>query len=157
MTLTEKRRLKYPDTTTFHYYNANPKNKITTDCVIRGLAAGLNIPYEQVVRELGELQIQTGLDGRDTPGIDRYLRSKGWVKAPQQKKADGTLYTASEFCLKLMHPIYSDELNLPACSITRMVANVGGHHTVAIVEGQVNDTWDSSYGKLHSLWVKPEC
>ena len=155
MTLTEKRRLKYPDTLTFHYHNANPKNKITTDCVIRALAAGQDIPYEQVVMELAELQIKTGLDSRDTPGIDKYLKSKGWIKAPQQRKEDGTLYTASEFCRKLAHPIYSEELNLPPCYITRMVANVGGHHCVAIVEQQVYDTWNSSDGKLHSLWVKP--
>ena len=28
------RQQKYPNTESFYYFNANPKNKLTTDCVI---------------------------------------------------------------------------------------------------------------------------
>ena len=156
MILTEKRRLKYPDTQVFHYHNANPKNKITTDCVIRALTVGLDTTYEQVLMETAKMQCVTGIDCRETSGIDKYLKSKGWIKLPQPKKPDGTLYTGEEFCLKLQHPIYCEELNFPECKWRRLIANIGGHHTVAIVEAQVWDIWDSSYGKIHSVWVEPE-
>ena len=32
-----RRQDKYPDTEVFHYFNANPKNRITTDCVVRAI------------------------------------------------------------------------------------------------------------------------
>lgn len=40
-----KRQDKFPDTTTFHYHNANPHNRITGDCVTRAETVVLEIPY----------------------------------------------------------------------------------------------------------------
>ena len=77
---------KYPDTDTFHYYNANPKNKITTDCVYRAISAGLDIPYNTVVTEMAQLQCETGYDCGDNRLIDKYITSKGWESRPQPKK-----------------------------------------------------------------------
>jgi hypothetical protein len=36
-----------------------------------------------------------------------------------------------------------------------MIANIGGHHIVAIIEGQINDIWDSSDGCIGNVWVNP--
>lgn len=41
------RQKKYPDTSTFHYYNANPKNKVDDDCVIRAICTALNQSWAQ--------------------------------------------------------------------------------------------------------------
>lgn len=38
-----KRQEKYPETRTFHFHNANPKNRITGDCVTRALCTALEI------------------------------------------------------------------------------------------------------------------
>ena len=32
------RQEKYPDTHSYHYYNANPKHRFTSDCVIRAIS-----------------------------------------------------------------------------------------------------------------------
>lgn len=149
------RQDKYPDTDVFHYYNRNPRNRMTTDCAVRALSTGLDIPYNQVVMELSEMQCKTGYDNRSTQIIDRYLKSKGWSKCKQPRKEDNTKYTGKEFCLKIQHPIYAEELNLPDCDWHRMIANIGGHHIVAIIEGQINDIWDSSAGCIGNVWVKP--
>lgn len=157
MTLEEKRRRKYPNTDTFMYYNANPKNKVTTDCVIRALCTGLDLPYTEVVMELATMQCQTGYDDGDTVLIDKYLKSKGWIKCKQPRKWDNTKYTGEEFCRKLSHPIYSEELNLTNLDFNwhRVIANIGGHHMVAIVGGQVMDIWNSTYKCVGNVWVKP--
>lgn len=157
MTLLEKRRAKYPDTTTFHYHNANPKNKITTDCVIRALCTGLQMEYNDVVMELARMQCETGFDDGDTQLIDRYLKSKGWVRCKQPRKEDNTKYTGNEFCQRLMHPIYSEELNLYSLPFDahHIIADLGGHHIVAIVSGQVYDTWNSTRGCIGIVWVNP--
>lgn len=132
-----KRQDKYPDTSIFHYYNANPHNRITGDCWARALCTGLKIPYTQVVMEMAELQCKTGYDSSEL--IGRYLASKGWIKYPQPRKANNTKYTGKEFCQ------YFKPENI--------IANIGGHHIVAILDGKVNDIWDSTGGCIGNYWA----
>lgn len=157
MTMNDKRRRKYPDTDTFHFYNANPKGKMTTDCVIRAISTALEQSYEQTLREMAEMTISSGYMLNENKGMDKYLKSKGWIKCKSPRKDDGTKYTGQEFCRTLMHPIYSEELDLcrQGFEINHIVANIGGHHTVAIKSGQVWDTWNSTQGTIGIVWVKP--
>lgn len=146
---------KYPTTDVFQYYNRNPRNRITTDCVIRAISLSLDLPYTTVVMEMAEMQCKTGYDDASKELIDRYLKSKGWVKCKQPRKVDNTKYTGEEFCRKIQHPIYCGELNLPGCDWHRIVANIGGHHIVSIVEGKIHDIWDPSHKCVGNIWVKP--
>lgn len=136
-----KRQEKYPDTPTFHYHNANPHNRITTDCVIRAISTATEIPYNQVVMELAELQCETGYDDGDMKLYEKYLKSKGWVKHQQPRKGDNTKYTGKEFCER-------------ARTYENYIANIGGHHIVAIVGGKVWDTWNSTGGCIGNYWTK---
>ena len=136
------RQEKYPETRTFHYYNANPKNRITTDCVIRAISTATDIPYNRVVMEMAELQCKTGYDDGDAKLYEVYLKQCGFVKHKQPRKADNTKYTGKEFCLRL------------AKRGVRYIANIGGHHVVAIVGGKVNDIWDSTDGCIGNYWSK---
>ena len=147
-----KRQDKYPETSTFHYYNANPKNRITGDCVTRALCTALEIPYNQCVMEQAEIQCKTGYDNATAQGIDYYLKEKGWIKCSQPRKADGTKYTGKEWCKEI-----DSDIGFVGKSI---VANIGGHHTVCIKEyGQhgfhkVFDHWDSTDGCIGNYWIK---
>lgn len=148
-----KRQDKYPNTATFHFYNANPKNRITTDCVIRAISTALEIPYEQAVMEMAELQCKTGYDDGDKKLYDMYLQSKGYAKQKQPRKYDGTKLTGKEFCKQLQDDPWvftGKEYDSQA----RIVANIGGNHVVAIVGGKVYDTWDSTGGCIGNYWVK---
>lgn len=143
------RQQKYPDTSTFHYYNANPKNRITTDCVIRAISTATEIPYNQVVMEMAELQCKTGYDDGDKKLYDKYLQSKGWIKKYQPRKLDDTKYTGVEFCQEIR-----EGAMWGSGDHERIVANIGGNHTVAIINGKVWDTWDSTDGCIGNFWVK---
>ena len=156
MIMNEKRARKYPDTEYFHFYNANPKGKMTEDCVVRAITTVLNQPYEQTIRELAEMTIKTGYMLNGNKGIETYMKSKGWTKCKQPKKEDGTKYTGKEFCLKLQHPLYSEELNLTdkGFELNNILINIGGHHTVAVMGCQIWDTWNSSNGSVGIVWVK---
>ena len=132
----------YPETKTFHYYNANPKNRITGDCTFRAICTALEQSWEQTVMEMAELSCQTGYAINDTKGIERYLASKGWTKHRQPRKEDNTKYTGSEFCKKI------------AKKNVRYVANIGGNHIVAIIDKKVNDIWDSTYKCIGNYWTK---
>ena len=136
-----KRQEKYPNTNTFQYYNANPKNRITTDCVIRAISTALEQDYNKTVMEMAELQCQTGYDCSENKLIDLYLNTKGWLKHKQPRKEDNTKYTGKEFCKR-------------ARTYENYIANIGGHHIVAIVNGKVFDTWDSTDGCIGNYWTK---
>lgn len=139
------RQDKFPDTTTFHYYNANPHNRITGDCVTRAETVVLGIPYNQVVVENAEMQCKTGFDNADAKGIEKYMQTKGWKKNPQPRKADGTKYTVTEFCTRLAKPGQ------------RYLVSMAGH-IVAIVDCKAWDTWDCTdwrYTKcVGNFWSK---
>lgn len=139
------RQEKYPETSTFHYYNANPKNKITTDCVIRALCVGMTKTYEEVYRGLMETSLRTGYHLDDVKCFEKYLQENGWIKNKQPRKVDNTKYTGKEFCQKL---------NETAKRYANYIANIGGHHIVAIVDGKVNDIWDSTDGCIGNYWTK---
>ena len=145
-----KRQDKYPETSTFHYYNANPKNRITGDCVTRALCTALDISYNECVMGQAEVQCKTGYDNATAQGIQYYLYDKGWIKCNQPRKADGTKYTGKEFCRWL-----NESLGLIGHKI---VANIGGHHTVCIKEHdglfKVHDIWGSTDGCIGNWWIK---
>ena len=136
-----KREQKYPETSTFHYYNANPKNRITGDCTFRAICTALEQSWEQTVMEMAEMSCRTGYAINDKKGIERYLEEKGWVKHKQPRKADNTKYTGKEFCEK-------------ARAYENYIADIGGHHIVAIVGGKVYDIWDCTNKCIGNYWTK---
>ena len=133
------RKEKYPDTKTFTYYNANPKGKITCDCVLRAVCTALNEPYNDVMKEMFDMAIKTGYEYTDKKCMDKYLQSKGWLMMKQPRKGDNTKYTGEEFCR-----IYKG-----TC-----IANLGGSHVVCIKNGKVHDIWDSTGGCIGNYWIK---
>lgn len=143
------RQQKYPDTATFHFHNANPKGRITTDCVIRAIATATELPYNQVVMELAELQCQTGYDDGDDKLYDKYLISKGFIKHKQPRRLDGTKFTGRDFCEALQ-----DNYEYIIGKSPRIVAHIGGHHIVAIKDARIWDTWNSSYKCIGNYWIK---
>lgn len=145
MTRTEK----YPETSTFHYYNANPKNRITGDCRIRAIATACEVPYNQVVIDLAKIQCETGYDQTANQGISILMKQYGWVKMKQPRKANNTKYTGDEWCKWLNE---NDNRN------ERIFCNIGGNHEVCIVKTnnkfKVWDIWNSTDGCIGNYWVK---
>lgn len=142
------REKKYQNTETFVFHNQNPHNRYTTDCVIRAISAATDIPYNQVLMEMAEVQCKTGFDMSEKICINRYLKSKGWTMHSQPRKDDGRKYTGKEFC-KALYDSY-----IAVDNDDRIVANIGGHHVVAIIDWQVWDTWDSTDGCIGNYWTK---
>ena len=141
-----KREDKYPETEWFHLFNANPKKRVTGDCTFRAICTALEKPWETVVMEMAEVSCRTGYAINDKKGIERYLKEQGWIKMPQPKKANGTKYTGKQFCKNINRFGLGKTL--------RVIANIGGHHIVAIVDGKVWDTWDSTDGCVGNYWIK---
>lgn len=132
--------MKIPENTkTFEYYNANPKKKKTTDCVVRAICTALDQSYEQTVRELTELWLRTGYEISEPKCYGKYLESKGWIKQKQPRKENGAKYTGNEF-VKIFAGV--------------CVANIGGHHVVCIKNRKIIDIWDSTNGCIGNYWTR---
>ena len=130
---------KYPETKTFHYYNANPKNRITGDCAFRAICTALGQTWEETVMDMAMLSCENGYAINDKKGIEKYMEKKGWITMKQPRKANGTKYTGKEFC----------KIFKGTC-----VANIGGYHIVCIKNGKVHDIWDSTDGCIGNYWIK---
>ena len=140
-----RRQDKFPDTDSFCFYNANPHNRFTTDCVARALAMATDpLFYNAIVRELAEIQIKTGFDTSDPHCYGRWLEQHGFTKQSQPRKPDGKKYTGKEFC----------ELLKREGETRPIVAHLGGNHVVAIHGYKVCDTWDSTDGCIGNYWIK---
>ena len=143
----------YPDTDTFTFKNVNPRNRITGDCAFRAIANGLEKPWVEFVMEMAELSCKTGYAINDNKGIERYLKEQGWKKQKQPRKADNTKYTGKEFCYMIQG--YSVDRNDEFIPISdRIVANIGGKHMVAIIDGKGEDIWNSTGGTIGNYWIK---
>ena len=91
-------KYKDPDTRTYHYHNANPKDRLTSDCVARAISTASGMTYTDTVRTLAEWQGHTGYDTHDRKCYGKMLDSEGWTMQKQPRKADGRKYTGKEFC-----------------------------------------------------------
>lgn len=149
--MAKSREAKYPNTDTFFYYNANPKGRITGDCRIRGITVACDVPYNQVVRDLADIQCETGYDQTANQGISILMERYGWIKHKQLRKADNTKYTGKDFCKWLDK--YWDG--------TPVFCNIGGHHEVAIKQAKhwdggmrykIHDIWNSTGGCVGNWW-----
>lgn len=155
-----RREQKYPDTEYFHFYNANDKNRIGGDCVVRAIATALEQSWEKTVRELTEVGIKYGLVLNDKKCYEKYLAQKGWVKHSQPRHRDNTKYTGKEFCEVIQDYLYEDELlgqewDDGIIISGNIIAHIGGHHIVAIEGGKVWDIWNSTGGCIGNYWTKP--
>lgn len=136
-----RRTEKYPETATFHYFNKNTLGRINGDCVVRAVATFLDISWEQCVREMTECGLKTCLIINDRKNIENYLAEKGYKKQPQPRKADGTKYTADEFCKEL------------ASFGKRYVLSLA-HHETAVINQKVYDIWDCTEKTVGNYWVR---
>lgn len=141
---------KYPDTNTFHLYNANPYNRFTDDCVFRAICTAEGETWENVLKGLFEISLNTGYSPFCVECYEKYLAKLGWIKQKQPRRKDGTKYTGKSFCKAIQ--LLSKEI-VPSIN-GNYIVHIGSHHIAAIVDGKVYDTFDSTNGGIGNYWVK---
>ena len=142
------RQEKYRDTTTFKFYNANPKGRITGDCVIRAISTATGKNYWQVLDDLYVLNKATGYILNEKQCYDKYLEMTGWKKQKQPRKSNNTKYTGEEFCRFIQERLAAGDKRYQS-----IIAHVGGHHIVAIINGRIHDIWNSTGGCIGNYWM----
>lgn len=123
----------------YSYYNANPFKIRVGDCVIRAISKALNQPWEDTYIDLtiqgylmGDLLSSNAVWGA-------YLKSKGFTRDIVSNDCP-ECYTIEDFCNE--HP-----------KGTYIIGT--GTHAVAVEDGCVFDTWNSS-GEVPIYFYKKE-
>lgn len=122
----------------FCYYNCNPHNKLTDDCVIRAIAAGTGESWETILKDLTKYMLKDG-HMLNTPELyGKYLKDHGWVKQKQPVKSNKQKMRIGEFLKKFK-----------GCAI----AHAGCGHVTYLSEGKVYDLWDTSDEIIGNYWT----
>lgn len=139
------------DTQYFTYNNPNPKDVHTGDCVIRALTLACNMKYEDVLRELIEIQLKTGYMIDDSHTWSKFLKNKGFVKLAMPKTTEGKKVRGTDFCRQLKYRKFYDGLNIDEDTV--YVCKVGIHHIVCIKDYKFWDIWNSSGECMGQVWA----
>lgn len=123
----------------FNLYNNNPKNKKTTDCVVRALTLATGKPYQEVYKELFELSLKTGYFINEKRLEDKFLELNGFVKHKQPKKSNGTKYLIGE-----IDKICDNPIIIIRCA----------HHLTCIKNTTLYDLWDCRNKCISNYYTK---
>lgn len=131
---------KYTETPTFHFFNANPKGKNASDCVVRALCVALEQDYQTTARELLECGLEIGYACNEDKTINEYLARKGWIRYKKPTMPNNKAMRVSGLVLRERKGT--------------VVVKVGAHHISLIKDGVIWDTWDCSKKVAQQYWRK---
>ena len=122
----------------FRYYNCNPHQVHTDDCVIRAITAGTGSSWDEVVSILSEYMLKYGymMNTPETYGL--YLKDNGWVHHSAPTKRNGNNMTVGEFVKKFKG---------------HAIVHVDDNHVTYIADGKIWDLWDPSEHLIGEYWV----
>lgn len=145
------------NTACFTYFNANPKDKRSSDCVLRAISLASGKSWDEVLDDLVILSHKYKEMPNDKKCYGKYLESLGFEMQKQPRQYDNTKYTGKEFC-NLLNGLYINSVTGATVSCD-IVAKIGGHHLVAIRLDEDNkykifDIWDSTGGSIGNYWIR---
>lgn len=132
---------KREDTKYVHFYNANPEEKRTGDCVIRAISVATEKTWDSILDALVEVAHREKSVPNNEDCYIKYLEENGFVRCKQPRKEDNTRYRGWEFLEKIKK---SDII----------VAHMGTRHLSAIKNKKFWDTWDCSNDCVGIYWIK---
>ena len=124
----------------YQSFNPNPQHKKVGDCVIRAICKALNKEWEEVYTAL----CLEGFIMNDLPNSNAvwgaYLRKQGFERCIIPSKCPDC-YTVNDFCVDYPKGNY--------------ILAISGH-VVAVQDGKLYDSWDSSFENPVYYWQKKE-
>ena len=124
----------------FVKFNQNPKQKRTTDCVIRAISFALGKTWEEVYRDLAERGIENGLMLNDRNNWKLYLKVLGYNMERMPKTLNNKRYTVEQF---------ADEIARKGCTYIVKIAN----HITVVKDKKLYDTWNCKNKCVGNYWI----
>lgn len=121
-------------------YNANPVNKRVGDCTVRAIATVMGTDWQDAFLAL----CVQAYSAHDMPSANAVWGSLLWKKGFRRAVVCDTCpdcYTVRDFCLENPKGKYILALD---------------SHVVAVIDGKLYDTWDSSGETVNFYWYRKE-
>ena len=118
--------------------NPNPKQILTSDCVVRALAIAQDQSWEKTYLELSVKGFSMGDWGSSNLVWSAYLKDKGFRRYVVPEECP-SCFTVRDFCEN-----YPDGTYILAT----------GSHVVAVIDGDYYDTWDSGAEPIIYYWKR---
>ena len=112
------------------YYNANPRGRNISDCVVRAMSVLTNKSWRRMYDELSELAGDVGLLFSDVHFVEQYLDERYDRECHYSK-------TVGEFAREYPIGRYAVTMN---------------NHITAIIDGVIYDTFDPSNRIMRCAW-----
>lgn len=122
----------------YHYYNCNPKHRLTDDCVIRAICSSTGDTWEMVINELTQYAIRTGYFINVPECYGKYLKDCGYIKQSQPVREDGKKVRFKDF-VKVFDG--------------HAICNCGQGHVTYVADNATWDIWDVSNEIVGNYWV----
>ena len=122
---------------TFRYFQPNPVANNTRDCVIRAIAAALDLSWDDAFDLIAKRAKQMGQTMDENAVYGSILRQCGFYKTMNFGCPD--CYTAREFCKDHPRGVY--------------VLGFTGH-VATVIDGQIWDAWDSGDELVTYYWAQ---
>jgi hypothetical protein len=118
------------------YYNRHPKGLLVEDCVVRAVSTAFNAGYVETRRDLNRIKKALGFNSyKDHDFLYEYLKDYERlifkaVRGQKRLKLDGFAksYPKGTYIVAVRK------------------------HVVAVIDGVILDTWDSSYLTVYTAW-----
>lgn len=129
----------WKETEHFHQYNANPKNRNTSDCVIRALTVITGKDWDTIFDELVPYAHKHKCLINNDSAYENYLKDIGYVKVKQPKHSDNTKFTGVELVDFIRNYRF----------IKPVMLSIGPHH-VSVISGYTERTENGEYKEKES-------
>lgn len=148
-----KTRTPPTDHECFRYLQKNPQTS-TGDCVVRAVAALLDIGWDEAMDRLAAVHNGAVTAVNDDAVYPLLLEKEGFERR-KPMQINGKLPTGQEFCRELDRKLRGGE---------KVFAYVGDHHVAAVlpfreengIHYKIVDSWDCSKRKFGAYWVKAQ-
>lgn len=130
----ENKEYEFP----FKYYNPNPFNNNTNDCVIRSICGVTGKEWDDVLMELTSYALKYKLMINDPDLYEKYFKDNGWKKHRQPKDKDGDEYIACEW-IESYKGI--------------AIVHLGDDHMAMVKNGILYDTWCTLGEVVGEYWT----
>lgn len=121
-------------------YNPNPISNNVEDCAVRAVSVALDISWDEAFDMITKNAKQMGVMPHNNAAWGSVLRQHGFYRAIIPNSCPDC-YTAEDFTIEHPEGVY--------------VLGFGGH-TAAVVDGNLIDTWDSSFEIPQYYWYRKE-
>lgn len=125
----------------YEYFNPNPFNRSTGDCVIRSISKALGQTWDETYVGLCLEGYKIGDWGNSDKVWGRHLYSKGFRRHFIPDDGLGA-YTVQDFAHDNPSGIF--------------ILSMPGEHVVTVIDGEIYDTWNSGGSCPSYYWAKKE-